>query len=519
MSDPRVRVTQRGDVTEQQLLEALDAPTIRIVLTAGAVAVAVEHQLLAETLVDLLGRVFPRIDIVVDASVDACAALGPGPAALLDRLQAARRHGAVDPLPPGTATVTVAVGHDGEADLHVDATDWTSYVGRRPSALAHPAPGRVPVGALAAAARASAHVFAVLLSDLFPALPVPDGVYANALALSAETTPPDEPAVPQLGVMRAVLVGAGSVGGAAVYTLARVPDLAGELIIVDPQTLEGHNFDRAILATRPAVEAKRAKAKVAERALAHLAPALAAQGVVGTVGELLAAQPREFAFPPVLCAVDSPNARRAVQDCLPLEVINAACGPSEVQISGHVTDDGPCVCCLHMADVLDAEQARARVIARVTGLPFKTVVGLLIADPPLPLDPTTLRGIELNTNRAPGSLDGYLGRTLDDLWRERLMYGGAAVESTGGTQAVVAAPWVTTLAGVLLAAETLKLALGEDRARWRLGPHSAAGARYVENPYASPEFAQLTRPERWGSECLCRSPRRLRILSERYALH
>jgi molybdopterin/thiamine biosynthesis adenylyltransferase len=319
--------------------------------------------------------------------------------------------------------------------------------------------------------------------------------------------------------MRAVLVGAGSVGGAAVYTLARVPDLAGELIIVDPQTLEGHNFDRAILATRSAVEGRLAKAKVAERALAHLAPALAARGVVGTVGELLAAQPRDFAFPPVLCAVDSPDARRAVQDCLPLEVINAACGPSEVQISGHLTDDGPCVCCLHMADILDADQARARVIARVTRLPFKTVVGLLVADPPLRLDPTTLRGIELNTNRTPGSLDGYLGRTLDDLWRETLMYGGAAVESVGGTQAVVAAPWVTTLAGVLLAAETLKVTLGEEGIGFRLGPHGAAGARYVENPYASPEFAQLTRPERWGSECLCRSPRRLRILSERYGLH
>lgn len=516
MSDPRIRVTQLGDVTEEQLLQALDAPTIRICLPSAAIEA--EHQLLAVALVDLLGRVFPRIDIRGDSEATACAALGPGPPRLSDRLQAARRHGAVDPLEAGEPTLTVAIGHEADADLYVDATDWTSYIGRGPSALVHPAAGLAPIGPLAAACRAAAHAFGTLLHELFPALELPDSAYASALSFETGTTATDEPELPRAGALRAVLVGAGSVGGAAAYALARAPELAGELIVVDPQTLADHNFDRAILATRDVVQAGLAKAKVAERALAHLSPMLQAVGVQATIGELLAAQPRTYALPLVLCAVDSAAARRSVQDCLPLELVNAACGPNEVQISGHLTDDGPCVCCLHMKDIMDAEQARARVIARVTRLPFKTVVGLLISEPPAPLDPMTLRGIERNTDRAPGSLNSYIGRTLDDLWREQLMYGGAAVESEGGTRAVVAAPWVTALAGVLLAGEALKAAIGSEADRWRLGPHATGGARYVENPYASPEFAQRTRPERWGSECLCRSPRRLRILSERYGL-
>lgn len=509
-------MTQLGDVTEEQLLHALDAPTIRICLPHARIET--EHQVLAVALVDLLGRVFPRIDVRCQSDAEACAALGPGPQRLADRLQAVRWHGAVDPIDAREPTLAVAIGHDADADVHVDATSWTSYVGRRPSALTHPAAGFGPIGPIAAACRAAAHVFGILLHGLFPALTLPDSAYASALSFETGSVAVDEPDLPEFGQLRAMLVGAGSVGGAAVYALARVPGLKGELIVVDPETLADHNFDRAILATRDAVQAGLAKAKVAERALAHLAPKLEVVGVQATVGELLAAQPRTYALPLVLCAVDSAGARRSVQDCLPLELINAACGPTEVHISGHVTDDGPCVCCLHMKDVLDAEQARARIIARVTKLPFKTVIGLLISEPPAPLDPVTVRGIELKTDRAPGSLNGYVGRTLDDLWREQLMYGGALIESEGGTRAVVAAPWVTSLAGVLLASEVLKATLGSEVEGWRLGPHGSVGTRYVENPYASPEYAQRTQPERWGSECLCRSPRRLRILSERYGL-
>lgn len=85
--------------------------------------------------------------------------------------------------------------------------------------------------------------------------------------------------------------------------------------------------------------------------------------------------------------------------------------------------------------------------------------------------------------------------------------------------AAVAAPWVTALAGILLAGEALKSTSGE-LARWRLGPANDSPAiKYAENPYNTPTDALLSRPERWeGDECLCRSPRRLELLRRRYGL-
>jgi hypothetical protein len=515
MSDPRLRVTQRGAVDEQELIAALDDPTIRVVLPDGTPHT--EHQILALALVDLLGRVFPRIEIVCDPDAPAATQLPPAVGqSLRGRLEQARSHGAIDPMDIREATLTIAIGRDTNADLYVDGGGWQSYVGREASKLAHPAGSTIPVGPLAAACRGAGQVFALLLLDLFGPAQAPERGYSSALTFATGDEPVQEPQLSPIGPLDAVLVGGGSVGGAAVYTFARVDGLAGELVVVDPQRLEGHNFDRALLATREVVKRKAAKATVAADALAHLAPALDVRGERGTIADHVAAGQREHTLPLVLCAVDSPEARRSVQDCLPLELINAACRPGEVQISGHVTDEGPCVCCLHMPDVMDSDQIRARLIAEATGLAFMTVVGLLIADPPALLDELTIKSIEIKTGRDPGALGGYVGRRLDELWHEQLLYGGATV-SAGGTTAVVAAPWVTALAGVLLASEALKAAGGPAYADLRLGPNPGSpGVRYAEDPYVGAPFAQLTRPERYGSECLCRSPRRLRLLHQRY---
>lgn len=518
MSDPRLRVTQRGDVDEEQLLAALDDPTIRVVLDGPDPPG--EHQLVAEALVDLLARVFPRIDIACADGIEVAVQLPPsGAGSLGERLEQTRRHGAIDPLPVGDASFTIAIGTGAtaRADLWVDASGWQSYIGRVPSQLVHPAADPAAVGPLAVACRAAARTFTVVTSEVFGgATDFADRSYASALTFGASDRPLEEPAVPPAGPLQAVLVGAGSIGGAAVYTLARTSGLEGELDIVDPQTLEDHNFDRAILATREVVAAGAVKTTVAREALAALAPDLRVRGWQQTLAEFLADRPRTQTLPLTLCAVDSAGARRAVQDCLPLELINAACRQTEVQVSRHITDVGPCVYCLHMPDVMDQRTIRARLIADATKIPFMTVVALLVANPPALLDSNTIRMIEISTGRSPHALEHYEGRTLDDLWREQLLYGATNV-TAGDTKAAVAAPWVTALAGVLLAGEAIKAAGGEAFAPLRLGPEvGSRGIRYAENPYADPSFAQLTRPDRYGNECLCGSPRRLRLMHERY---
>ncbi len=518
MSDSRLRVTQLGAVNEAQLLAALDDPTIRIVIADGNPPA--EQQLLAEALVDLLARVFPRLAILCADGVTPSLAFPPSEATTLrDRLEQARSHGAIDPKDPGDPSLTVAIStfEIPEADLYVDASGWQSYLGRRPSQLPHPAPNDVPIGPLAAACRGAARAFRLVTADVFGSGPDrQECSYSSVLTHQAGEVPLAEPQLPVVGPIDAVLVGAGSIGGAAIYALARFRDLTGSLDICDPETLEGHNFDRAILATRAHVRDRAGKAAVAERGLAHYGKALSARGHQQTISEYVAVRPQTAVLPLVLCAVDSAAARRSVQDCLPLELINAACSQSEVQISRHVSDDGPCVCCLQMPDVMDESKIRARLIAEATGLGFLRAVALLVGAPPAPLDVATVSAIERHTGSPAGGLRQYIGQTLDCLWRERLLYGGHNVKA-GETHAAVAAPWVTALAGVVLAGEALKVAGGDEYAEFRLGPEDGSPAiHYAENPYADPGYAQLSRPERYGEECLCRSPRRLALLHERY---
>ncbi len=254
------------------------------------------------------------------------------------------------------------------------------------------------------------------------------------------------------------------------------------------------------------------KADVARDALAHLP--IAAVAHHGDAASWRANQPRQAALPVVLCSVDSAQSRRQIQDCLPLRLINAACGPREVTVSGHTTGDGPCVCCLHMRDVLDADRTRKRMLARETGLNENMVNELVVSRAELLT--FHLRHIEKHRDEPQGSLDRYLGRTLLDLWNDHLLYGGARAAAQNGATAVVATAFTTALAGALLAAEALKH--GDDvLAPYGLGPTTRT--QYVEDPYAGPAHSQLRRPARWpDSACLCRSARRARIATEIYGI-
>lgn len=173
------------------------------------------------------------------------------------------------------------------------------------------------------------------------------------------------------------MVGAGSVGGAAVYALACVPELSGSLTIVDPENLESKNPDRALLATAEAADAGESKVLVAAQALEHLS-GLAVDPHQEAIADFVARRGRADTLPLVLSAVDSAESRRSIQDCLPLQVVNAACSPDEATVSGHVTGAGPCVCCLHMPDVLDEDQIRWRLISKATDWNREQVVTFLI---------------------------------------------------------------------------------------------------------------------------------------------
>jgi hypothetical protein len=236
----------------------------------------------------------------------------------------------------------------------------------------------------------------------------------------------------------------------------------------------------------------------------------------------MAEGPRVATLPILLWAVDCVASRREIQDTMPLQAIDAACGTDQVSCSGHRTDDGPCIYCLHIEGILDSQRIKYRLIAQATGFAETVVIPLLLQE--TALTDQHLRAIEAHRrahgDTVPvGAFDDYRGKPLETLYREKFLYGEALVSTGDGGQAAVAAPFITALAGFLLAAETLKACGGADYARYRLGPAGEVATMYREDPWGSPNNALLLNPQRWPThECLCRSPLRLRILKTRYGL-
>lgn len=510
MTDPRVRfLSGVRDEDVSAVLQLLDEPTVRI---ESDTADNWRTQVLLLALVDLLGRLFPRLDIAVDDAIPASPNLPPGGATLGERLAEVRQQSPLAPLAPGVADRTVhAGGGDRSAEIYVDGSGWQCYVGSRPSRLAPPQI-ETAVGPLAAACHAAARLYASLLATVREHAPFADEMYLSLLTYEIGSDPLVEPEVAQVGPLNAFLVGAGSVGGAAAYVMKFEPVLAGTLAVLDGQSLDESNPYRAILAHPLDAAAKAPKVDAVATALTHHEH-LRVLTFQQTLVEWEATQPSQQALPLLLVAVDSREERESIQDSLPLDVVNVAVGPELVAVSGHRTGSGPCMCCLHMPQTLDAAAIRNSLIAKATGIRQEQVNVLRVGA--VRLQPPTLRAIEAHRRLPEGSLDRYAGATLDNLYNVELLYGEAVVQTGTGSRLAVAAPFVTALAGVLLAGECFKRAT-PDLLQYALSS-VGRGVQYRENPF-NPEFGCLDPHIGRSPICLCRSIRRLRLTAEVYGL-
>ena len=326
MTDSRLRFIQGGDTTDESEILALLGRTIEVRLP-GKMPLW-RHQLLALALIDLVGRMFTRIRVVCDESAAAHEWLPPGAPLLIERLEGVRRHALTPPESPEAPAITVHVGQGKDpADVYVDGCGWLSYVGTTPSRLDDNEGPALAVGPLVAACRVASQVFQIALRDHLAWTPrLIESNYASSLTYESSTDPLADAAVPPPATIDALLVGAGSIGGAAAYLFAHTPNLSGTLEVVDPETLEDHNPDRALLATSALAATKAVKAEVAATALAHHKE-LDATPHRKRLASLVAERPRELTLPLVLSAVDSVESRREIQDSLPLDVIDAACSP------------------------------------------------------------------------------------------------------------------------------------------------------------------------------------------------
>lgn len=338
--------------------------------------------------------------------------------------------------------------------LYAGSDAWTGRV-----SLTTPVPvgrSRVPFGAGAAACLAASAVFRLLLD---PTAPPPGDAELSCLdgvaPLTLDNPPEDGWPLPA----RTVLVGAGAIGEAVAWALARSP-LQGTVHIVDHELIDQGNVQRYLLSTPAAV--KNPKAATAAEHISAMQREFAGQltGValdtdwVGALSEL------GHDWDAALAAVDSAAARRAVQATLPRWAANAWTQPGDLGISDHDFLTGACIACLYLPT--GTRPNEDELVATALGVPDLVVdIRTLLyngAPPPAGLLATIGARLGVDTN----ALDRYGTRSIRDLYIEGICGGAVFPLRSGSVRAEVHVPLAhqSALAGVLLAARLARRAAG-----------------------------------------------------------
>jgi hypothetical protein len=428
-----------ADVLEKHVV-ALSWDAAAAASPAGRVAL--------EMAIELLARLYPVL--LLEPRGEGADALQ---AALAER--AGEINGFVSFAEPGTATVRICLGQAEISTLseaptfHIGSDGWIARLSStHPVAVGQ---GSNPFGAAAAACLGAANVFRHVFRAQLPA-GEPDGeVEFSVLTLDPLEEEPTNPALTSTDLGEAFLVGAGAVGIAAAWMLARVPGLSGQLHVIDPEKLDLTNVQRYTGTAERDVDS----VKVELVAAALAGSALEVHAHPCSWGEFLHAR-GDWRLDRVAVAVDSARDRVHVQGALPRWVANAWTQPGNVGISRHLFDgEEACLACLYMPE--SVQRSEDEIIASALGMSGRPAL-LRIRDllhRRAPLDEAFVRDAATSMGVDPGLLLGFVGQTL------RKFYSGAVcsgmVMRMGGhaeaPRAEIPLAFQSAMAGVLLAAE------------------------------------------------------------------
>jgi len=344
------------------------------------------------------------------------------------------------PVRPGTTTHQVGLFADGG----IWSSGWWFGPVRPPRQVAN------PLGAMAAAILAYSELAKTALATLLPmARLIPAGALGWSLLDYAHRAWRDDDATPlpdtlELGAVG--LVGVGAVGQAAIYALAEIPALAGEMTLIDPQVVTRGNLQRYLTASMGDIATH--KVALARRRLsAH--PRLSVRVHIGTWRRFLA---RIAAPPLLLVGLDTAAERRAVQASLPELILN---GWTRTGSAGcmRVAFDGPhqCLACSYLPQRAEVTSDFGQ-LQQDLGLFPEDVMRLLLPGAALTTDDLTR--IEAARGLPPGALDGWRGESVRHLYGE--ICGGAVLTNADGEEYVVPLAQSSALAGLLLAVELCK---------------------------------------------------------------
>lgn len=399
--------------------------------TAIAIATDGDHALLALSLANLVARLWPNTEVDgPDLIIPECV-LGRG--MLSD---AARRLvESVRLSVPGDTrqTIRVTLGNGPSAELYATADAWSVRISQQPIESLGGGRGAATV---AAASLVAAELFRLTIPEL-PGVRLNRTIEWNLVDYRLSVASADFPP----GEIAATCVGCGSVGSSVLLSLLTA-GATGKITFVDDDLLQPHNRLRYPLWIEPASGPK-----------VEWAQRVARTGNVRVEGhqQTAAKYGSQLERPPALAiaAVDTAAGRAQVADLLARETLNAGVDGLRLHVARHRFADGlACVYCGYV----DASPPASEVDVYVglTGLPLLRIERLFGGER---LSNEDVHTIAEKAAIEPGGLDDLVGGRLVDVARLRL-YGAARVP--GLDDVAVAAPFVSAMAGAVLAAEIMK---------------------------------------------------------------
>lgn len=486
----------RNAVAASQAISGLDAHRLQARLDNVVVGIVLgpearkpEGAAIADLLIRLLVRLYPRLVLRSNGAPDVKRSI----ADLARRINPRVEFG-------GTPTVEVVIGTPSRAALppsctriYVGSSGWEGHVSTK-GPLSCGATD-LPIGPGLGACLAAANVFRSVF--------LPDAgldVHATLSALdNGEPTGTSFASNQTLG--RVVLVGAGAIGHAAAWALARAP-VPGTLDIVDHEMVDLGNLQRYVLAERANVDAVKASLLAQQ-----FTGALRAQPFAMDLASYL--QDHGYDTPRMLLAVDSARDRRAAQASLPRWVANAWTQPGDVGLSTHDFVHGACVSCLYLPD--EPQTNEDEIIAKAFGVieRLQEVRSLLFLEGGAPR--ALLEAIAAAHHLDIERLLPFEGRSLRSLYTEGFC-GGAVIplDKAGPPRGDVHVPLAhqSALAGVLLAAAALRSVGG-----------GAAESRISQINLLKPLPPSWTRPaaKHPSGHCICQDPDYQSVYAQKFA--
>ncbi len=387
---------------------------------------------IAELSTNLVARLYPRI--VISGPEEYCASL---------RNLALAINPDIEFLKDAPDATTIYVGYIGletaRGGIFPSASGWVARVHHAPAPRVGPLN---PYAAGAAAALACAEVF----RRIFLKSETERDVSVSLLKFDENTGATLDLADADVGDV--LFVGAGAVGNAALWALARDSTSQGRLWLVDGEKVTLSNLQRYVLATD--ADIGKVKVFLGQEALAGsgfsvtpiqlaLAQFVGAQGAVD--------------IPVTVVSVDNVDGRRSAQALLPRLVVNGWTGDQALGASWHVfSRDAACLACLyhpHRQGSSAVEQA-----AKALGLSHDRTALLWVSRQPLSSD--DIKAVAKSLGVKESALKPWRSKSLGDIYTD-VVCGAVPLDVTGvGKIETVPLAHQSALAGILMAAELLK---------------------------------------------------------------